>query len=311
MVKSCSKLLKNNRGFTLVELLSSLTIFSFFSIALLTFMNSAASLQGTVNSSVSLETTAQTAMGVIEEYIVDASASVYIDGDEIYIINNRDYDYDDDTADYLCVIHKFYRDDSDESEVYYQKGYVTGRNTYSSITTYYRHIGVEDSTNGYAIYKKVVQTEKNESRSSSTNYTSVLPDIAPVYARYTGSDIDASDFTSSKFDAITDEDLENSTAWTTVTSIPSEAVTGTVTNYDVEIKSYVTDISSEYNGLTYSGSPELLCKNVIAFDADYVEVDGKIQQVEFSFGIENTRSEYVKTNYIVLRNTPPICTTLG
>lgn len=89
----------SNSGFTLVELLTSLTIFAFFSVALLNYMVTASSVTSKVSSSVNLSLQSQVALGMIEEYMVDCSGLVdfytdTIDGKEykvLDIVNNNEY----------------------------------------------------------------------------------------------------------------------------------------------------------------------------------------------------------------------------
>lgn len=115
---------KNNQGFSIVELLTSLTIFAFFAIALFTYMTTAAKVSSSVNSSVNLGIQSQVALGLVEEYLVDCSGMVEYDAtDEVlYIVNNYGYDEGPSAGD-SCIVYK-YRYDDTEKALYYSS--ITG-----------------------------------------------------------------------------------------------------------------------------------------------------------------------------------------
>lgn len=93
--RNLKELLQSNKGFSLVELLTSLTIFAFFSIALLQFMNTAAFMSKKVNGTVNLGMQSTVALGMIEEYMLDCSGMVSYDaGDQKLIIINNYGHYD-------------------------------------------------------------------------------------------------------------------------------------------------------------------------------------------------------------------------
>lgn len=89
-------LLQSNKGFTLVELLTSLSIFGFFSIALLNYMVTATSVTSNVSTSVSLSFQSGVALGMIEEYLIDCSGAVEFSESPtesvLSIVNNSGYD---------------------------------------------------------------------------------------------------------------------------------------------------------------------------------------------------------------------------
>lgn len=83
------RLFKENRGFSMIELLTGFTIFAFFTTSLLQYMMTAATINSQVSSSVLLQTHASVAMGTIEEYLIEANAGVIFDDatDSLYIVN--------------------------------------------------------------------------------------------------------------------------------------------------------------------------------------------------------------------------------
>lgn len=128
-IEICSK---SNQGFTLVELLTSLSIFSFFVIALLNYMITASSVTSKVSSSVNLSMQSQVALGMIEEYLIDCSGLVeFVDNADtsvLYIVNNKGY-VDDDP-----IIFKFEYDKTDRS-LYFQEGKASRTVTYDRVTS--------------------------------------------------------------------------------------------------------------------------------------------------------------------------------
>lgn len=280
----------NNGGFTLVELLTSLSIFAFFSIALLQYMKTASSIQAQVNSAVGLETAGQVAFGVVEEYLIDASASVMFDNNTLYIVNNYAYG---ETSGNSCVVHAFeYRPSS--KEVYYRTTNATIQKITTTVnTTYYKQSTVDDTnTNIDEFYReKVTTVTTNDSTNSS------YPRVTKEYATVSGFPPESSS-TVTVIDA-------------TLTSIPN-------ISYREgwwEKKDYESTSSVVFNGLSLDSSlDELLCSNVTEFkvtgmnDGDEFVEEGKIQKVFFSFAMENNRSDYQKSGYVVLRNQPPVGT---
>lgn len=100
MIRKLKVCAKSNEGFTMVELLSSLAIFAFFTVALLQYMTTAATVNSHVSTSVSLSMQSQVALGFIEEYLIDSSGIVEFDADSttgdavLYVVNNYDYSGD-------------------------------------------------------------------------------------------------------------------------------------------------------------------------------------------------------------------------
>lgn len=89
---------QNNQGFTLVELLVSVLAFVFVSAAVMQMMLSGANIHAQVTEKIRVETQAQIALGLMEEYAVDAGNLVGFDVDSgsgystFLVINNRDFD---------------------------------------------------------------------------------------------------------------------------------------------------------------------------------------------------------------------------
>lgn len=84
------QLRSSNQGFTFVELLTALTIFAFFSISLLMYMQSAATINSNVAKSVNLSTQSQVALGLVEEFLIDCSGVIHFDDTDniLYVIND-------------------------------------------------------------------------------------------------------------------------------------------------------------------------------------------------------------------------------
>ncbi|MFI3253171.1 MAG: hypothetical protein R3Y63_02355 [Eubacteriales bacterium] len=119
-LRDCAKC---NAGVTIVELLVSVLVFSIFSIALMQYMSTAASVSSTVNNAVNLSTESQVALGLIEEYLVECSGMVAFDdtNDVLYIVNNQDYSGS--LGSDQCIVHIFEYDSTARSLYYY---YISG-----------------------------------------------------------------------------------------------------------------------------------------------------------------------------------------
>ncbi len=115
-LKDCGQ---SNAGFTMAELVVSLLVFSIFSVALMQFMSTAATIGTKVNNTVTLSTQSQVALGLIEEYLVECSGMAYFDdtNDRLYIVNNQDYS--NSLGDRECIVHVFDYVEADEALYYY------------------------------------------------------------------------------------------------------------------------------------------------------------------------------------------------
>lgn len=117
--------LGSNQGFTFVELLTSITIFSIFVVALMQFMNTAAFMSKKINGTVNLGMQSTVALGMIEEYIVDCSGMVEFDGDTLYIVNNTGYD----STDPMVYIFEL-----DENTLYFNTAVIDKTGALSSVS---------------------------------------------------------------------------------------------------------------------------------------------------------------------------------
>ena len=84
------KLRKNNRGFTLTELIVSAAILGIVALAASAFMIAGTRAYSSVNYSVRLQYAAQIAMAQLQEYTVDCTDGIAWDGSKLYIVNGND-----------------------------------------------------------------------------------------------------------------------------------------------------------------------------------------------------------------------------
>ena len=102
------KLRKNNRGFTLTELIVSAAILGIVALAASAFMIAGTRAYSSVNYSVRLQYAAQIAMAQLQEYTVDCTDGIAWDGSMLYIVNGNDvhlfkFDSQADTLSYAKV----------------------------------------------------------------------------------------------------------------------------------------------------------------------------------------------------------------
>lgn len=106
---------KNNRGFTLVELLVSLAILMVLSAAVLGFVSSASSSYSSIFSNVNLQFESQVVMAQVQEYLVDCNGGLCFvsdGGGSTLTVVDRD--------DSGCTAHVF-RFDAASGDLYYSK----------------------------------------------------------------------------------------------------------------------------------------------------------------------------------------------
>lgn len=163
--------LRSNQGFTIVELLSSLMIFAFFSIALLQFMSTASTVSSRVNSTTNLSVQSQVALGLIEEYLIDCSGMVYFDDDNdaLYIVNNQDYSGSLDSD--QCKIYVF-RYDSTKKELNFHE--FEGEQESNNLV--YVPVGVDDTATDYTPAPEIYWTEYRAG-TTSFDFTSPKPEL--------------------------------------------------------------------------------------------------------------------------------------
>lgn len=316
-----NKGLKNNSGFTLIELLTSLTIFAFFSIALLQYMKTASSIQSQVGANVKLETDVQTAMGVVEEFLIDASASVVFDdaSKTLLIFNNKSYDETNTSTG--PVVHAF---------TWYESDYTDSGKTYNEGEIYY-------STATSGVSKTTTTTTTTVvTRSSVDKQPSVLnPSGADRYTQeeYTKTEVVVvKDGT--KVDAFCTTNIDRKNyEYDSDPDDRDEVVAGRAYNLS-DIPLLTPDWSEErkissVDESTFSGlwnasgtidssklvNAEKLCENISAFNVDLdISSAGRIISCTLSFKMGNYRdtntgkitvAEYEKDLFIVMRNNPP------
>ena len=84
------KIRKNNRGFTLVELIVSTAILSIVVLAASAFMVAGTRTYSSLSYTVRLQYEAQIAMAQLQEYTVDCTDGIAWDGSTLYIVNGTD-----------------------------------------------------------------------------------------------------------------------------------------------------------------------------------------------------------------------------
>lgn len=276
--------LRGNQGFTLIELLTSLMIFAFFAVALLQYMITASSIHSTVNSNVNLEVKALATLGTIEEYAIDASASVIFDknvtGEKtLYILNNESYD----GTSSGCTVYAFrYIESSGELQYMTTKSTDTVNKTTTTVNnTYHQRKKVESGTTVEETYKKVVTTTYNTSVSAPSdpyNTTTVVE----------------------KYASLAEAKDEDEVGEYVGDSVPI------LDDGWVEVKSYESYSTVDFTHFTlFDGSKEVLTTEMTNFDANLIMEEGKILQVDLTFGLANQKDSYEKVASIMLRNTPP------
>lgn len=283
--------LESNAGFTLVELLCSMMIFSFFAMALLQYMTTAATIHTQVNSSVSLETQALATLGVIEEYAIDASASVVFDDGTktLYIINNNSYD-DVDTG---CKVHAFQlvknTGDTTGNLRYFTTANTAANPLTKTVTTvnvtYHDRTGPDTGSGA----EKAVYVTRAVSVYDSSSSSTTVP-TTTTYFKYTTLELAQAGAMAG--------------SGTTVDALPA------LTEGWVEFKSYDSDSSVTFSTITGdANSVEVMTGNMSDFDVDFEIIEGKINKIVLTLEMKKGSNTYYKEASIALRNQPPAVVT--
>ncbi len=113
-------MVKNNKGFTMIELIVSIAIFGVLSLGIVNFMTTGVGLFSTVNTGLSLQYESQTAMAQLQEYIIDCNYSIdwNDDTDTLVIVNAFENSANTDDTDYTTHTFKF---DNTDKTLYYSK----------------------------------------------------------------------------------------------------------------------------------------------------------------------------------------------
>lgn len=82
--------MRNQKGFTLVELIVSVAILSVLLIAIMGFVVSGAQAYGSVNATVTLQTASQQAMAQVESYLIDCNGGVAFENGTLYVVDRND-----------------------------------------------------------------------------------------------------------------------------------------------------------------------------------------------------------------------------
>lgn len=112
--------MKNNKAFTLVELLVSLTIFLIVLTAIFGLMLTSARTYTSVNNNLSLQTESQLASNQLSNYLIDCNEAVGMTNSNTLVIINEDSNTTD--AIYTAYVFEF---DSSAKELNYGKTTVT------------------------------------------------------------------------------------------------------------------------------------------------------------------------------------------
>ncbi|PKM72352.1 MAG: hypothetical protein CVU91_10155 [Firmicutes bacterium HGW-Firmicutes-16] len=101
----------DNKGFTLIELMISLTIFAVLVTAVFSFMLAGSRSYSTVTNRLNLNVQSQLALNQLESYIIDCNAGLYYADNTLYIFNrgSSDTQYD---------VHVFKYDDASKQIKY-------------------------------------------------------------------------------------------------------------------------------------------------------------------------------------------------
>ena len=83
----------NNKGFTLIELIISLTIFAVVITAVFGFMLSGVRSYRTVSNRVNIDLETQLTLSQIEEYVIDCNSCISFKNGKLYVINDEDGSY--------------------------------------------------------------------------------------------------------------------------------------------------------------------------------------------------------------------------
>ncbi len=78
---------KENKGFTLIELMISLTIFAVLVTAVFSFMLAGSRSYSSVTSRLNLDVQSQLSLNQLESYIIDCNAGLYYADNTLYIFN--------------------------------------------------------------------------------------------------------------------------------------------------------------------------------------------------------------------------------
>ncbi len=84
--------MKNNKGFTLVELIVGIGILSIITVSVTAFMSSSARSYNTMYNSINVQYSSQLAMAQIQEYVVDCNGAIAEHGSGLLVINLNDDD---------------------------------------------------------------------------------------------------------------------------------------------------------------------------------------------------------------------------
>ncbi|NCB51810.1 MAG: type II secretion system protein [Clostridia bacterium] len=80
---------KNNKGFSLIELIISIAILGIVAVAALGFMVSGTRGFSSVSSNVSLQYKSQLAMNYIQEYVIDCNTGICFQNNTLYVIDSE------------------------------------------------------------------------------------------------------------------------------------------------------------------------------------------------------------------------------
>ena len=118
------RLMKNNKGLTLLELIVSFALLGIVSAAVVGLVSTGAGTYRSVNTEVSLQYESQLTMNQLQEYLIDCNGGIFWDSatKTLYVADRADADAAGDPA--VITVHRFQQKDR---EIYYSSGTVTGQ----------------------------------------------------------------------------------------------------------------------------------------------------------------------------------------
>ena len=117
------RLMKNNKGLTLLELIVSFALLGIVSAAVVGLVSTGAGTYRSVNTEVSLQYESQLTMNQLQEYLIDCNGGIFWDSatKTLYVADRADAATAGDPA--VITVHRFQQKDR---EIYYSSGTVTG-----------------------------------------------------------------------------------------------------------------------------------------------------------------------------------------
>lgn len=342
-VRAVEQCMTSNRGFTLVELLSGLTIFAFFTISLLQYMMTAATVNSQIGNAVVLETHAQVAMTTVEEYLIEVSAGVCFKDNTLYLINiprSNESLYNNTLNKYSVHVFEF---EETENQVVYYPGEVVRQSSSSSYevgSTYeisyidrtYSSLALKSNSEKEILVSNVIDFNVDLHMTETSGVTTIAEvqnnfaglyaalDDTTLYSLLSGGSGTASvETTAISFRETTLESLLSTynVEPNTITSlfleewtdtVQKKITTGSTVTVTDDLKNSLTELCEEFKGKMMNNVTHSLNNQLSSF--------GSVESVNVSFTMGTSREmqrtnpegSFTKDLFIVLRNAPPLAT---